>query len=63
MAPLDKVYVEDDTLDLLDEQLRGERLSVESQEGKWPLGRSILFVLVSSLVLWIGIYFAIRSIF
>ena len=48
---------------LLDQQLRGERLSVETNEESWPLGRIIFIVLVSILVLWIGIHFAVRAIF
>ena len=62
MAPLDEA-VQQDALTLLEDQQRGERLSIESDEEKWPLGRRIRFLLVSSLVLWIGIYFAIRSVF
>jgi hypothetical protein len=63
MASLDKISVQQDTLILLDQQLRGERLSVETNEESWPLGRIIFIVLVSSLVLWIGIHFAVRAIF
>jgi hypothetical protein len=63
MASLDKISVEQDTLTLLDHQLRGERLSVETNEEGWPLGRIIFIVLVSILVLWIGIHFAVRAIF
>ena len=63
MASLDKISVQQDTLTLLDQQPRGERLSVETNEESWPLGRIIFIVLVSSLVLWIGIHFAVRAIF
>ncbi len=63
MASLDKISAQQDTLTLLDQQLRGERLSVETNEESWPLGRIIFIVLVSSLVLWIGINFAVRAIF
>ncbi len=63
MASLDKTSVQQDTLTLLDQQLRGERLSVETNEESWPLGRIIFIVLVSILVLWIGIHFAVRAIF
>ena len=63
MASLDKISVEQETLTLLDQPLRGERLSVETNEESWPLGRIIFIVLVSSLVLWIGIHFAVRAIF
>ena len=63
MASLDKISVQQDTLTLLDQQLRGERLSVETIEESWPLGRIIFIVLVSSFVLWIGIHFAVRAIF
>ena len=52
-----------DTLTLVDQRLRGERLTVDSADKKWPLGRSILFVLVTSFVLWAGIYFGISSVF
>ncbi len=63
MASLDKISVQQDTLTLLEQQLRGERLSVETNEESWPLGRIIFIVLVSILVLWIGIHFAVRAIF
>ena len=63
MASLDKISVEQETLTLLDQPLRGERLSVETNEESWPLGRIIFIVLVSILVLWIGIHFAVRAIF
>ncbi len=63
MASLDKISVQQDTLILLDQQLRGERLSVETNEESWPLGRIIFIVLVSIPVLWIGIHFAVRAIF
>ncbi len=52
-----------DTLTLVDQRLRGERLTVDSADNKWSLGRSILFVLVTSFVLWAGIYFGISSVF
>ncbi len=63
MASLDKISVQQETLTLLDQPLRGERLSVETNEESWPLGRIIFIVLVSILVLWIGIHFAVRAIF
>ncbi len=63
MASLDKISVQQDTLTLLDQQLRGERLSVETNEESWPLGKIVLTVVVSSLVLGIGIHFAVRAIF
>ena len=63
MASLDKISVQQDTLILLDQQLRGEKLSVETNEESWPLGRILLIVVVSSLVLWIGLHFAVRAIF
>ena len=52
-----------DTLTFVDQKLRGERLTADSADNKWPLGRSILFVLVTSFVLWAGIYFGISSVF
>ena len=63
MASLDKISVQQDTLTLLDQQLRGERLSVETIEESWPLGRILFIVMVSSLVLWIGLHFAVRAVF
>jgi len=63
MASLDKISTQQDTLTLLDQQLRGEKLSVETNEESWPLGKIVLIVVVSSLVLWIGIHFAVRAIF
>ena len=52
-----------DAVTLADQRLRGERLNVASADEKWPPGRSILFVLVTSFVLWAVIYFGISSIF
>ncbi len=52
-----------DTLTFVDQKLRGERLTADSADKKWPLGRSILFVLVTSFVLWAGIYFTVSSVF
>ncbi len=63
MASLDKISVQQDTLILLDQQLRGEKLSVETNEESRPHGRILLIVVVSSLVLWIGLHFAVRAIF
>ncbi len=71
MAPLDSAAESaaesatalQDTLTFVDQKLHGERLTVESADKKWPLGRSILFVLVTSFVLWIGIYFGISAVF
>ncbi len=71
MAPLDSAAESasesatalQDTLTLLDQKLRGERLAVDSADKKWPLGRSMLFILVASFVLWTGIYFTVSSVF
>ena len=71
MAPLDSAAESaaesdtalQDTLILLDQRLRGERLTVDSADKKWPLGRRILFILVASFVLWTGIYFTASSVF
>ena len=71
MAPLDSAAESaaesatalQDTLTFVDQKLCGEKLTVESADKKWPLGRSILFVLVTSFVLWTGIYFGISSVF
>ena len=63
MASLDKISTQQDTLTLLDQQLRGEKLSVETNEESLPFGKIVLTVVVSSLVLWIGIHFAVRAIF
>ena len=52
-----------DTLTLLDQGLRGEKLTVDSADKKWPLGRRILFIMVASFVLWTGIYFMVSSVF
>ena len=39
----------------------GVKLSVESAEKRWPLRRSVLFVVATSLILWLGIVFVVRS--
>ena len=62
MAPLDSTTAQQDTLTLLDQTLRGERLSVDSADKKWPLRQRILIVLVASAVPWVGIYFVVRSV-
>ncbi len=63
MAPLDSAAAQQDTLVLVDEQLRGEKLTVDSADQKWPLGRRILFILVTSFVLCTGIYLTASSVF
>ena len=62
MAPLDSATAQQDTLTLLDRTLRGERLSVDSADKKWPLRQRILIILVASAVPWVGIYFVVRSV-
>ena len=62
MAPLDSTTAQQDTLTLLDQTLRGERLSVDSADKKWPLRQRILIILVASAVPWVGIYFVVRSV-
>jgi hypothetical protein len=62
-SPAESATALQDTLTLLDQKLRGERLAVDSADKKWPLGRSMLFILVASFVLWTGIYFTVSSVF
>ena len=61
MVPLDTVAAQQETLSPVNQRLRGERLTVQSADEKWPLRRTVLFVLLTSLVLWSGIYFAVTS--
>ena len=63
MARLDSAAAQQDTLTLVHQRLRGERLTVDSADKKWPLGRRILFILATSFVLWTGIYFTVSSAF
>ena len=63
MVPLDSVVAQQGALSPVNQRLRGERLTVESADDKWPLRRTVLFVISTSLVLWIGIYFAVKSLF
>ena len=62
-SPAESATALQDTLTLLDQKLRGERLAVDSADKKWPPGRSMLFILVASFVLWTGIYFTVSSVF
>ena len=63
MVPLDAVAARQDALSSVHQTLRGERLTVESEDRKWSPRRTVLFVILTSLVLWIGIYFALRPLF
>ncbi len=63
MVPLDSAAAPQEALRPVHQRLRGERLTVESADDKWPLRRTVLFVLLTSLVLWVGIYFAVTSLF
>ncbi len=62
-SPAESATALQDTLTFVDEKRRGERLTVDSADKKWPLGRRILFILVTSFVLWTGIYFTVSSAF
>ena len=61
MVPLDSVAAEQETLSPVNQKLRGERLTVQSANAKLPQRRTVLFVVLASLVLWSGIYFAVMS--
>lgn len=63
MVPLDSVAAQHDTLSPVDQRLRGERLTVASADDKWPLRRTVLFVVLTSVVLWSGIFFALGALF
>lgn len=63
MAQLERAAIRPDTLACLDEQLRGERLDVESDDRKWPLRWAIFSVLATCLFLWLSISSVIHSIF
>ena len=63
MVPLDSAVAQQDALSPVNQTLRGERLTVESADDKWPLRRTVLFVLLTSVVLWSGIFFALGALF
>lgn len=63
MVPLDSVAAQQEALSPVNQNLRGERLTVESADDKWPLRRTVLFVVLTSVVLWSGIFFALRALF
>jgi hypothetical protein len=48
---------------LTDEVTVGEKLSIGSSEMRWPLRRSVLFVVATSLALWLGIGFLVQTLF
>ena len=48
---------------LTDEVTLGEKLSIGSSEMRWPLRRSVLFVVATSLALWLGIGFLVQTLF
>ena len=56
------LLTDEEPLILTDEILLGEKLSVESAN-KWPLRRAVLFVVTTSLFLWLGIVFAVQALF
>lgn len=63
MVPLDSVAAQQEALSPVNQNLRGERLTVESADDKWPLRRTVLFVVLTSAVLWSGIFFALGALF
>jgi hypothetical protein len=63
MVPLDSAVAQQDALSPVNQTLRGERLTVESDDRKWPLRRTVLFVVLTSAVLWSGIFFALGALF
>jgi len=63
MVPLDSVAAQQEALSPVYQNLRGERLTVESADDKWPLRRTVLFVVLTSVVLWSGIFFALGALF
>jgi len=63
MVPLDSVAAQQEALSPVSQNLRGERLTVESADDKWPLRRTVLFVVLTSVVLWSGIFFALGALF
>ena len=63
MVPLDSAVAQQDALSPVNQTLRGERLTVESTGPKWPLRRTVLFVVLTGVVLWSGIFFALGALF
>ena len=63
MVPLDSAVAQQDALSPVNQTLRGERLTVESTGPKWPLRRTVLFVVLIGVVLWSGIFFALGALF
>ncbi len=57
------LLTDEEPLLLTDEAPLGEKLSIESSEMRWPLRRSVLFVVATSLALWLGIGFLVQTLF
>ncbi len=57
------LLTDEEPLLLTDEAPLGEKLSIESSEMRWPLRRSVLFVVATSLTLWLGIGFLVQTLF
>ena len=58
-----RLLIAEEPLLLTDEAPLGEKLSIESSEMRWPLRRSVLFVVATSLTLWLGIGFLVQTLF
>ena len=63
MPSLGNVAAKQEPLLLTDEQLHGEKLSIETDENRWPLRWSVLLVVTTNLILWLGIGVVIPSLF
>ncbi len=58
-----RLLIAEEPLLLTDEVPLGEKLSIASSEMRWPLRRSVLFVVATSLALWLGIGFLVQTLF
>lgn len=58
-----RLLIAEEPLLLTDEAPLGEKLSIGSSEMRWPLRRSVLFVVATSLALWLGIGFLVQTLF
>jgi hypothetical protein len=63
MTPLESVTARGDALSPVYQKLRGERLTVDSDEENWSPRRRLLFILLTGVAFWSGLFFLGRSLF
>ena len=63
MTPMDSATARGDALRPVYQKLRGERLSVDSDDQNWSPRRKFVFIVLTGLAFWSGLFFLGRSLF